>query len=180
MRDSVPGDPRLDELFSAAYEEWRRLASLVKSDDPRATLSPTTLVNEAFLKLAAAPRFKVFSKLHFRRIVARAMRQVLVDHARRHAAEKRGAGAARVPLDTGLVAIEDAAVDTLALDVALGELAVHDAELARLVELRYFGGLTVEETGRVLGKSPRQVEGAWAAARGFLYRSLGSSAGHDG
>jgi len=63
LRDSVPGDPRLDELFSGAYEELRRLASLVKSDDPRATLSPTTLVNEAFLKLAAAPRFKVFSKL---------------------------------------------------------------------------------------------------------------------
>jgi hypothetical protein len=90
LPNPVPTDPPLDELFSAAYGELRRLASLVKSDDPRATLSPTTLVNEAFLKLAAAPRFKVVSPLHFRRIVARAMRQVLVESARRRNAAKRG------------------------------------------------------------------------------------------
>ena len=90
MRDPVPGEPPLDELFSAAYDELRRLASMVKSDDPRATLSPTALVNEAFLKLAAAPRFKVMSPLHFRRIVGRAMRQVLVEAARRRNATKRG------------------------------------------------------------------------------------------
>ena len=113
MPDTLPADPPLDELFSAAYEELRRLASLVRSDDPAATLSPTTLVNEAFLKLAAAPRFKVFSPLHFRRIVARAMRQVLVEAARRRNAAKRGGDLVFVQLDEAIAGGVSSAGDIL-------------------------------------------------------------------
>jgi RNA polymerase sigma factor (TIGR02999 family) len=148
LRDSVPGDPRLDELFSAAYEELRRLASLVKSDDPRATLSPTTLVNEAFLKLAAAPRFKVFSKLHFRRIVARAMRQVLVEAARRRNAAKRGRDVVFVTLDESMVEGVTSARDVLALDAALDTLEKMNPRQAEMVVCRFFGGRRRGNGGR--------------------------------
>jgi len=122
VRDPVNGEPPLDELFSAAYDELRRLASMVKGDDPRATLSPTALVNEAFLKLAAAPRFKVMSPLHFRRIVGRAMRQVLVEAARRRNATKRGKDMVFVTLDESVIEGLASAGDILALDSALDAL----------------------------------------------------------
>jgi RNA polymerase sigma factor (TIGR02999 family) len=100
------------------------------------------------------------------------MRRVLVDHARRRQAHKRGSGGVRITLDEALASYEERAVDMLALDEALNRLSNKDRELARLVELRFFAGLTTEETGRVLGLSVRQVEGAWVAARGWLRREL--------
>jgi RNA polymerase sigma factor (TIGR02999 family) len=172
LRDSVPGDPRLDELFSAAYEELRRLASLVKSDDPRATLSPTTLVNEAFLKLAAAPRFKVFSKLHFRRIVARAMRQVLVEAARRRNAAKRGRDVVFVTLDESMVEGVTSARDVLALDAALDTLEKMNPRQAEMVVCRFFGGLDVAETAAALDVSEATVQRDWRAVKAWLAREL--------
>ena len=174
MRDSVPGDPRLDELFSGAYEELRRLASLVKSDDPRATLSPTALVNEAFLKLAAAPRFKVFSKLHFRRIVARAMRQVLVEAARRRNAAKRGRDVVFVTLDESMVEGVTSARDVLALDAALDTLEKMNPRQAEMVVCRFFGGLDVAETAAALDVSEATVQRDWRAVKAWLARELRS------
>ena len=162
------------------YDELRAAAArCLKAERSDHTLQPTALVHEAWLRLAGN-RSRFESEAHYLSLAAQAMRRVLVDHSRRRGAQKRGAGALRVELAEDARIGGGASLDVLALCEALDELGREDAELARLVELRYFGGLTVEETGRVLGKSPRQVEGAWAAARGFLYRSLGSSAGHDG
>lgn len=174
MHDSVPGDPRLDELFSAAYEELRRLASLVKSDDPRATLSPTTLVNEAFLKLAASPRFKVFSDLHFRRIVARAMRQVLVEAARRRNAAKRGRDVVFVTLDESMAEGVTSARDVVALDAALDTLERLNPRQAEMVVCRFFGGLDVAETAAALDVSEATVQRDWRAVKAWLARELRS------
>ena len=174
MRDSVPADPRLDELFSAAYEELRRLASLVKSNDPRATLSPTTLVNEAFLKLAASPRFKVFSDLHFRRIVARAMRQVLVEAARRRNAAKRGGDVVFVTLDESMVERVTSAREVLALDAALDTLERLNPRQAEMVVCRFFGGLDVAETAAALDVSEATVQRDWRAVKAWLARELRS------
>ena len=172
MHDAATNDPPLDELFSAAYEELRRLASLVKSDDPRATLSPTTLVNEAFLKLAAAPRFKVFSPLHFRRIVARAMRQVLVEAARRRNAAKRGSDLVFVTLDESIVEGVSRASDVLALDAALDSLERLNPRQAEMVVCRFFGGLDVAETAAVLEVSEATVLRDWRAVKAWLAKEL--------
>ena len=172
MRDPVTTDPPLDELFSAAYEELRRLASLVRSDDPGATLSPTTLVNEAFLKLAAAPRFKVFSPLHFRRIVARAMRQVLVEAARRRNAAKRGKNPVFVRLDESIVGGVSSAGDVLALDAALQTLERLNPRQAEMVVCRFFGGLDIAETAAALEVSEATVQRDWRAARAWLARTI--------
>ena len=164
--------PPLDELFSAAYEELRRLASLVRSDDPAASLSPTTLVNEAFLKLAAAPRFQVFSPLHFRRIVARAMRQVLVEAARRRNAVKRGKDLVFVQLDESVAAGVSSPGDMLALDSALDSLERLNPRQAEMVVCRFFGGLDIAETAAALDVSEATVQRDWRAARAWLAKEL--------
>lgn len=172
MTDTLPADPPLDELFSAAYDELRRLASRVRSDDPGATLSPTTLVNEAFLKLAAAPRFKVFSPLHFRRIVARAMRQVLVEAARRRNAAKRGGDLVFVQLNEEIAGGVSSANDLLALDAALDSLERLNPRQAEMVVCRFFGGLDIAETAAALDVSEATVQRDWRAARAWLAREL--------
>jgi RNA polymerase sigma factor (TIGR02999 family) len=167
------GEPPLEELFSAAYEELRRLASVVRRDDRNATLSPTTLVNEAFLKLAAAPRFKVLSRLHFKRIAARAMRQVLVDAARRRNADKRGGGAiAFVTLDESVADSAASANDVLALDAALEGLARLQPRQAEMVVCRFFGGLDVAETAELLEVSEATILRDWRAARAWLAKEI--------
>jgi len=175
------GDARAsEELFRLLYSELRSTADrAMRSERPDHTLQPTALVNEAFLKLVDQTGVAWESRAHFLGVAARAMRQVLVDHARRRQTEKRGAAQARVPLDDALLSFETRAIDLVALDEALERLAAHDAELAKLVELRFFGGLTVEETGRALGLSVRQVEGAWITARAWLFRAMGASASSD-
>ena len=162
-----------DALFSAAYGELRRLASRVKRDHPAATLSPTALVNEAWLKLARSPGVDAESSLHFKRIVARAMRQVLVEAARRRTADKRGAG------EVLFVTIDDPAMqgaatseDLLLLNDALDELARRHPRQAVMVECRFFGGLDTMELSTVLGVSEATILRDWRAARAWLASQL--------
>ncbi len=162
----------LDDLFSLTYEELRRLAASVRRHDPSATLSPTALVNEAWIKLASSPPPGTISRLHFKRIAARAMRQVLVEAARRRNARKRGSGAALVTLDDGTDAAAAGADDVLALDAALDELAQLNPRQATMVESRFFGGLDVSETAELLGISEATVLRDWRAARAWLARQL--------
>lgn len=160
----------LDRLFSATYEELRRLASSVRRGDAGATLSTTTLVNEAWLKLARSPAAPA-SRLHFKRIAARAMRQVLIQAARRRGAAKRGGGVVAVTFDEG----RDGAADDeelLALDAALDELAAMHPRQAAIIESRFFGGLDVAETAELLAVSEATVLRDWRAARAWLAREL--------
>jgi RNA polymerase sigma factor (TIGR02999 family) len=158
----------LDHLFSAMYEELRRLASTVSRDDPSETLNPTALVNEAYLKLASTLRIEPASRLHFKRIAARAMRQVLVEAARRRSALKRGGGQALVTFDEGVAAGVESSEDILALDAALEDLARMHPRQAQLVEVRFFGGFDVSETAELLEVSQSTVERDWRAARAWL------------
>ena len=162
------GRETLDTLFSLAYEELRRLAASVRRNDAAGTLSPTTLVNEAWLKLAATPAVADTSPLHFKRIAARAMRQVLVDVARRREAEKRGGpDAVAVTFDEGSYAATGSD-DLLALNAALDELARLNPRQAQMVESRFFGGFDVTETAELLGVSEATVLRDWRAARAWL------------
>lgn len=171
-RGDEPAREALDELFSAAYDELRRLASLVRSDDRAASLNTTTLVNEAWLKLARAPRFKAFSHLHFKRIAARAMRQILVEAARRRKANKRGGGDLRfVTFDESTIAVRGLD-DVLALDAALKDLARVSPRQAEMVECRFFGGLDVTETSVLLEVSEATVLRDWRAAKAWLASEL--------
>jgi RNA polymerase sigma factor (TIGR02999 family) len=174
----VPSEPPLEELFSAAYEELRRLASLVKRNDRHASISPTTLVNEAFLKLANAPKFKAQSPLHFKRIAARAMRQVLVEAARRRHARKRGGdGVVFVTLDESLAHHVSSAGDLLALDAALESLAQLQPRQAEIVVCRFFGGFDVSETAELLNVSEATVARDWRAAKAWLAREIKGEGG---
>jgi RNA polymerase sigma factor (TIGR02999 family) len=163
----------LDQVFSAAYEELRRLAAAVRRHDPSATLTPTALVNEAWLKLSATPAAADTSPLHFRRIAARAMRQVLVEAARRRTADKRGGGRAMVTLDESLDGGGVDTLDVVILDEALGRLATLSPRQAMLVEQRFFGGLEMDDVARSLGISEATAYREWRAARAWLGRELG-------
>jgi len=164
----------LDDLFSAAYEELRRLAATVRRNDPAATLSPTALVNEAWLKLADSPAVARTSPLHFKRIAARAMRQVLVESARRRDADKRGGGAAVVTFDDAMSTVSSVttADEVLGLDAALEALALIEPRQALMVESRFFGGLDVAETAELLGVSEATVLRDWRAAKAWLSREI--------
>ncbi|HEV8040648.1 MAG TPA: ECF-type sigma factor [Bryobacteraceae bacterium] len=164
----------LDYLFSVTYEELRRLASTVRRRDPAATLSPTTLVNEAWLKLASSPRFASSSHLHFKRIAARAMRQVLVEAARRRHSHKRGGGwgLTMVTFDEETDTSAECGKELLALDSALEELARMNPRQAMMVESRFFGGLDVAETAALLDVSEATILRDWRAAKAWLAREL--------
>jgi RNA polymerase sigma factor (TIGR02999 family) len=162
----------LDNLFSLAYEELRRLASSVRRGDPSATITPTALVNEAWLKLANSPQVANTSPLHFKRVAARAMRQVLVDAARRRNAGKRGAGIARVVFDETIDSAQSTADDVLALDAALAKLSKLNPRQATMVEHRFFGGLSVAETAESLDVSEATILRDWRAAKAFLAREI--------
>jgi RNA polymerase sigma-70 factor, ECF subfamily len=171
------GDRRaLDHLFSAAYEELRRLAASVKRSDPNASLTPSTLVNEAWLKLAGSPQLASTSPLHFKRIAARAMRQVLIEAARRRQAEKRGgSNAVFVTFDEALEAPMTTGEELLVLDDALDALAKLNPRQAMMVEGRFFGGLDVAETAELLEVSEATVLRDWRAAKAWLAVQLGSA-----
>jgi RNA polymerase sigma-70 factor, ECF subfamily len=163
----------LDHVFSVTYEELRRLASSVRRGDPSATLSPTALVNEAWIKLAASPEVAATSRLHFKRIAARAMRQVLVEAARRRKARKRGGpDAIAVTFDESLERPLSLGDDLLALDTALQELARIQPRQATMVESRFFGGLDVTETAALLEVSEATILRDWRAAKAWLAREL--------
>jgi RNA polymerase sigma factor (TIGR02999 family) len=163
----------LDQLFSATYEELRRLARSVRRTDPNASLSPTALVNEAWLKLAEAHGLMISSRLHFKRIAARAMRQVLIEAARRRGARKRGGdGIAVVTFDDALVPGDTGVEDLLALDDALRDLARVSPRQAAMVESRFFGGMDVVETAELLGVSEATVLRDWRAAKAWLAHQI--------
>jgi RNA polymerase sigma factor (TIGR02999 family) len=163
-----------DQLFSLAYEELRRLASSVKRGDPSITLSPTALVNEAWLKLAKAPGIAATSRLHFKRIAARAMRQLLIEAARRRNAHKRGGDgeAIFVSFDDALDGAATPQKNLLALDTALTELARLAPRQAVIVESRFFGGLEVREISSLLGVSEATILRDWRAAKAWLGQAL--------
>lgn len=169
---SEPQPTDVDALFSLAYEELRRLAAAVRQHEAAVTLNPTALVHEAWLKLASAPGFDAASPLHFKRIAARAMRQVLVDVARRRKAEKRGGGVMAVTLDEALDDGGSPAADVLALHDALDELAQVAPRQAAVVETRFFGGFDVTETARLLEISEVTVTRDWRTARAWLAHRL--------
>jgi RNA polymerase sigma factor (TIGR02999 family) len=159
----------LDHLFSVTYEELRRLASSVRRDDSHASLSPTTLVNEAWMKLAGSPAFRSTSPLHFKRIAARAMRQVLIEAARRRRAAKRGGDDVQfVTFDESIDHAASTADDLLALDTALDDLARLHPRQATMVESRYFGGLDVAEAAALLDVSEATILRDWRAAKAWL------------
>jgi RNA polymerase sigma factor (TIGR02999 family) len=162
----------MDDLMPAVYAELKRIAAAyLRRERPGHTLQPTALVNEAYVRLAGQhPRFQ--NRAHFCAIAANAMRQILVERARARNARKRGGGAARVTLDEAMAPAPGPPVDLDALDEALTRLAALDAQQARIVELRFFGGLSVEETADVLGISPATVKRHWSVARAWLAREL--------
>ncbi|MCC6348320.1 MAG: sigma-70 family RNA polymerase sigma factor [Candidatus Eisenbacteria bacterium] len=164
----------LDALFSQAYEELRRLASAVRRGDPSATLNPTALVHEAWLRMARDPDIPVTSELHFKRIAARAMRRVLIEAARARKAAKRGGGAALATFDESLHGHDCVPDEVLALDRALDSLAKLNPRQATMVESRFFGGLDVRETAELLQVSETTVERDWRAARAWLAVELGA------
>ena len=175
------GDPTAGErLMPAVYAELHRQAERAMGrEDAQHTLQATALVHEAYLRLVDQRRVRWQNRAQFFGVAAQVMRRILVDHARRHHAAKRGGGVQEITLhgddaDVAAPRTEDA-VDVLALHTALEGLAALDPEQARLVELRYFGGLSIEETAEALGVSPATVKREWATARAWLRRELSAS-----
>lgn len=170
-------------LMPLVYDELRRIAAgYIRRERPGQTLQATALVNEAFVRLAGEKARPFANRTHFLAIAALSMRQILVQRARARKAAKRGGEPKRVTLVDDLMRDESPSVDTLALDEALTRLAALDPELAHIVELRYFGGLTVEETAEAVGSSPATVKRQWAMARAWLKRAIdcASDDGVDG
>ena len=163
-------DQAADALYDAVYDQLRRLARRVRSGGTPETLNTTALVHEAYLKMADGSGYD--DRAHFLGVAAKAMRHVVIDHVRRSRAEKRGGGAEVLPLRETLVG-EGADPDLLALDEALERFARVDERGARVIECRFFGGLTIEETAATLGVSTPTVERSWRAARAWLVRELG-------
>jgi RNA polymerase sigma factor (TIGR02999 family) len=163
----------VDSLLPLVYQELRRLAaSYLRRERPGNTLQPTALVNEAYLRLLKDRPDRWQNRAHFCAIAAHSMRQILIERARARGAQKRGGARARVTLDEALVAGGDRSIDLVALDEALERLAAFDPDQARLVELRFFGGLTVEETAAAMNISPATVKRHWTVARAWLAREL--------
>lgn len=155
------------------YDELRRLASHYLRQERRDhTLQSTALVNEAYLRLAGQNPPEWQNRAHFFGIAARVMRQILVEYARGRGAAKRGGGAAKITLDSSIALPQQINVDVVALDKALSELSQLDEQQSRIVELRFFGGLTIEDTSEVLGVSPATVKREWVTARAWLYRAM--------
>jgi RNA polymerase sigma-70 factor (ECF subfamily) len=167
-----------DRLFALVYDELRRLASqYMRYERPDHTLQTTALVNEAYIRLVNREDSPWRTRLHFFAVAATVMRHILVDHARSRNSGRRGGGATHVSLDAAAVITDDRAEEILALDRALDELAALDARQATVVELRYFGGLTLDEAAEFLAVSPDTISRDWNSAKAFLYRRIsGSSA----
>jgi RNA polymerase sigma factor (TIGR02999 family) len=161
-----------EELIPLVYEELRSMAGRsLGSERIDHTLQPTALVHEVYEKLIDQTRVEWQNRAHFFSVAAGLMRRILVDHARKHKALRRGGGADKVPLSED-IAGADPDIDVIALDQALIELAALDPEQARIVELRFFSGLTVEETAEAVGASRATVNRDWAMARAWLHQRL--------
>lgn len=170
----------LDQLFALLYDELRGVArGRLRGHSPDATLRTTALINEAWLRMAAQEDLAFEDRSHFFAYASRVMRTVLVDHARRVSREKRGGDAVRVSLQDQDLPVEQQAEFLLGLDAALTRLASRAERACRVVECRYFGGLTEEETAEALGISDRTVRRDWVKARKWLYRALSPDGGAE-
>ena len=160
------------KLISAAYGELRQVAvRALRNERPGHTLQPTALVNEAFLRLAAGAGVDWRDRAHFFGVAARLMREILVDYARQRSAAKRGSGA-RITLDDSLLIAEDRLADVVAIDEIMSRLEALDARQGQIVELRFFGGLSVEEVAEVMSISTPTVKREWQSAKAWLHREL--------
>lgn len=169
----TPANTVADRWFPVVYDCLRDLAEQWFRREPLGhTLQPTAFVHEAYVRLAEAGPIACDNPAHFFALAATAMRRVLVDHARRKAATKRGGGRSRVTLEEGDGAVNGHTVDLLSLNEALDKLARSYERPSRIVEIRFFGGLTIDETAQVLGISPRTVDLDWRFARAWLMREL--------
>lgn len=172
-RASQGDDRALSQLMPLVYDELRRLArGYLGRERPGQTLQPTALVNEAYLRLVKDTPQNWETRAHFVAIAAISMRRILIERARARDAQKRGGDRVRVTLNEGLVAEPARSVDLLAVDDALTKLAAIDPQQAKLVELRFFGGLTIAESAEVLGISPATVKRHWAMAKAWLQREI--------
>lgn len=169
----------LDQLLPALYQELHRLASMRLHGEQKAvSLRPTELVNEAYLKLLAESERNYQNRAHFFATAARAMRNILIDHIRARATEKRGGAMVRVEFDERIVKSAEDPDQVLALHEALERLETLDPDQARIVELRYFAGFSNEEVAEMTGKSIRTIEREWGLARNWLYGQLTKRAAH--
>ena len=167
----------LEQLTPLVYGELRRLAArYLRKERAGHTLQSTALVHEAYIRLIDQKNVRWQNRAHFFGVAAQMIRRILVDHARSRQAGKRGSGAPRLSLDEALAAPDKKDLDLIALDDALSSLAKIDQQQARIVELRFFTGLTVEETAEVLGISPATVKRDWVTAKAWLYRDISRTA----
>lgn len=165
----------LEALMPLVYNELKRLAgSYLRRERPDHTLQSAALVNEAYLRLVDQTQTRWQNKAHFYGIAAQMMRRVLADHARGHNAAKRGAGVPELELDETIAQAQSRNIDVLDLEEALQKLEKLDSQQGKIVELRFFSGLSIEDTANVLGISPATVKRDWAAARAWLFREIGA------
>jgi RNA polymerase sigma factor (TIGR02999 family) len=163
----------LDALMPLVYKELHQVARrYLQHERPDHTLQSTALVNEAYVRLVGQNLPEWQNRAHFFAVAAQIMRQILVDHARSHRAEKRGGGVCKVTLEEGLMQAQPTDVDVVMLDDALRDLAELDMQQSRVVELRFFAGLSIEDTSEVLGISPATVSRDWMTARAWLHREI--------
>ena len=175
LHDWGEGDDRaFDELLPLIYSELHRRAAIyLRHERQNHTLQPTALVHEAYLKLVDQSNVRWENRMHFFAVAARAMREILIDHAKSRKREKRGGGAENLPLEEALLAAaEQSDVDLIALDEALTRLGEIDPQQVRIVELRYFCGLSLDETAETLGISRATVTRDWTMAKAWLHREM--------
>jgi RNA polymerase sigma factor (TIGR02999 family) len=180
LRWSDGDSSALDQLMPLVYQELRRMASRYMGQQPTGhTLQTTALIHEAYLRLIGPEEKRWENRAHFFGVAAQAMRHILIDYARTQNRDKRGGGARAVPLDDVLTICTERSAELVALDDALTELAKLDARQSKVVELRFFGGLTEEEIAEVLKVSPRTVSSDWSLARSWLLRELDKTVTSD-
>jgi RNA polymerase sigma-70 factor, ECF subfamily len=173
QNEDIQNSLRLSQIVPVVYDELRKLARhYMVRERAGQTLQATALVNEVYLRLMKEKTHAWQNRAHFCAIAASAMREILVERARARAAAKRGGSRVRVSFDRDLSAKETASIDFLALHEALNRLSVLDSQLARIVELRFFGGLSVEEAAEVLGSSPATIKRSWSLAKSWLKHEL--------
>jgi RNA polymerase sigma-70 factor, ECF subfamily len=174
LREITKGNQQaLDRLIPLIYDELHRLAArCMRQERADHTLQTTALIHEAYLRLVGRRTVNWESRAHFFAAAAQLMRRILIDHAKHHLRAKRGGASQRVSLDEVFLFFEDKSAELVALDESLARLAIIDPQQSRIVELRYFGGLTIEETAKVLGVSPKTVKRDWSVAKAWLYGDL--------
>lgn len=174
LSECADGDPgAFDRLITEVYEDLRRIAHRrLAAERAEHTLSTTALVHEAYLQLANQATETWRDRAHFFAVAARVIRHVLVDYGRARSAQKRGGGAIRIPLEEAMHGEDPPSIELLALDQALRDLAARDSRLERLVECRFFGGMTMQDTAEALGISLRAAERDWTRAKAYLFQAL--------